>query len=245
MMAKDIGRFKRFTKKDVCNGTVLSLKKVNYCPKNKIQHQERSQNMPCESYPLCLGEPLVYHCVILEEGLVEVCAPRNQITGRCCAVFDRRLGRVREDYSLPCSECPFKYQSDDYTKYVSCVPKAQTSTVISKVNKITNVTTNSNTSRTTNSRCCKGARCKRNVNVCTEPIFDKKINESKSFRNEHYSTLEDFAIKLTPAILIICVAISIPYSCYRIYSNNKDKADNTLHVSLIENQESVTEPILV
>lgn len=54
---------------------------MNSCPKSKIDYQKRSQNMSCESYPLCLGEPLVYHCVILEEELVEVCAPRNQITG--------------------------------------------------------------------------------------------------------------------------------------------------------------------
>lgn len=36
--------------------------------------------------------------------------------GRCCPVYDRRLGRVREDYNSPCSECPFKYQSDDLVK---------------------------------------------------------------------------------------------------------------------------------
>lgn len=68
--------------KDVCNGTVFfSLKGVNSSSKSKTDYQERSQSMSCESYPLCLGEPLVYHCVRLEEELVEVCAPRNQITG--------------------------------------------------------------------------------------------------------------------------------------------------------------------
>lgn len=64
---------------------------------------------------------------------------------------------------------------------VSCVQKAHTSSVIPKLNEITKVTANSNTSRTTNSPCCKGARCKRNVNGCTEPIFDNKINESTRY----------------------------------------------------------------
>lgn len=35
----------------------------------------------CESYPKCLGEPLVYHCVRSTESLVEVCAPNGPIVG--------------------------------------------------------------------------------------------------------------------------------------------------------------------
>lgn len=33
--------------------------------------------------------------------------------GKCCALYDDGLGRVVEDYSRPCSECSFRYQSDD------------------------------------------------------------------------------------------------------------------------------------
>lgn len=32
--------------------------------------------------------------------------------GRCCAYYDKSLGRVIEDYNNRCSLCPFKYQSD-------------------------------------------------------------------------------------------------------------------------------------
>ena len=31
--------------------------------------------------------------------------------GHCCAMFDIGIGRVIEDYSRPCSECPFIYKS--------------------------------------------------------------------------------------------------------------------------------------
>lgn len=181
MMAKNIDRFKRFTKKDVCNGTVFSF--VEMCPESEKDYQERSEKISCESYPPCLGKPLVYHCVRLEVELVEVCAPRNQIIGRCCPVYDRRLGRVREDYNSPCSECPFKYQSDDTVKYVSCVKKAQTVNGIPKLNKLTNVTANSNISGSTSSPCCKGARCKRNVDGCTEQTPTNKNNKPKSLKD--------------------------------------------------------------
>lgn len=36
--------------------------------------------------------------------------------GHCCTQFDEGVGRVIEDYSTSCSECPFKYHSNDSSK---------------------------------------------------------------------------------------------------------------------------------
>lgn len=39
--------------------------------------------------------------------------------GSYCAVFDNGIGRVIEDFSRPCSECPFKYPSADAMNCIS------------------------------------------------------------------------------------------------------------------------------
>lgn len=54
---------------------------VEKCPTNATIFQERSAKKTCDLYPSCSGIPLVYHCVSYKEGLAEVCAPRDQITG--------------------------------------------------------------------------------------------------------------------------------------------------------------------
>lgn len=64
---------------------------------------------------------------------------------------------------------------------VSCVKKAQTVNAIPKLNKLTNVTANSNMSGSTSSPCCKGARCKRNVDGCTEQTPTNKNNKPKRY----------------------------------------------------------------
>lgn len=33
-------------------------------------------------------------------------------TGKCCSVFDKKVGRITEDYSRECPECPMHYSSD-------------------------------------------------------------------------------------------------------------------------------------
>lgn len=38
------------------------------------------------------------------------------ILGHCCTQFDEGVGRVIEDYSTSCYECPFKYHSNDSSK---------------------------------------------------------------------------------------------------------------------------------
>lgn len=54
---------------------------VGQCPINATIFQERSLQTMCHLYPSCSGMPLVYHCVNYKDGLAEVCAPRDQITG--------------------------------------------------------------------------------------------------------------------------------------------------------------------
>lgn len=65
---------------------------VEQCPTNATIFQERSAKKTCDLYPSCSGIPLVYHCVSYKEGLAEVCAPRDQITG----MFKEKKNIVRQ-----------------------------------------------------------------------------------------------------------------------------------------------------
>lgn len=38
------------------------------------------------------------------------------LTGKCCTMYEDGIGQVIEDYKRECSECPFKYQSNDSIK---------------------------------------------------------------------------------------------------------------------------------
>lgn len=69
------------SQEEVCHEANATLVIVQSCPENDIIYQERSKGKMCESYPKCLGEPLVYRCVRSKESLVEVCAPNRQIIG--------------------------------------------------------------------------------------------------------------------------------------------------------------------
>lgn len=124
--ATDMFRQKRFSADQVCNETNADLVIVNSCPENEITFEKRSNEKQCETKPNCLGKTLVYHCVKCNENLVEVCAPSSPIVGRCCAVFDSGVWRVVEDYSSPCTDCPFKYLSPDCFSYDTCVKTKKT-----------------------------------------------------------------------------------------------------------------------
>lgn len=69
----------KYLQKNKCESS--SLKKVNNCPKSNVALQDRSQNLKCDVYPECQGEPLVYHCVKFDGYLVEVCSPKSPIVG--------------------------------------------------------------------------------------------------------------------------------------------------------------------
>lgn len=127
-------RERRFFAHDKCHGVQTTFEKVLTCPENDDILLKRLSRKKCDSFPQCQREPLVYHCVRFEEGLVEVCAPRDLIPGHYCAVFEKGIGRVVTDYFNPCPGCPSIYSSDESFKYLKCVqrtmkaPTYQTST---------------------------------------------------------------------------------------------------------------------
>lgn len=120
MTAPHVRRWRDNAEDDICKDTRITVEQVESCPQNDTHFQERSKMKNCDSYPQCKGEPLAYHCARYKESLVEVCTPLGFIRGKCCAMYEDGIGRVIEDYSRECSECPFKYQSDDSIKYAEC-----------------------------------------------------------------------------------------------------------------------------
>lgn len=66
---------------NVCIVSLITMKVVDGCPRTKNTLQMRLQSKSCIDFPLCKSEPLVYHCVRYEDGLVEVCAPEGDIIG--------------------------------------------------------------------------------------------------------------------------------------------------------------------
>lgn len=75
--------FAFYQQNDVCLESMKTLKEVNDCPTNDKEFKERSENKNCNPLLTCGGQPLFYHCVRSEGMLVEVCAPKTQITGIC------------------------------------------------------------------------------------------------------------------------------------------------------------------
>ncbi|XP_078334797.1 uncharacterized protein LOC111101102 isoform X2 [Crassostrea virginica] len=90
------------------------------CPHGENVHQI-ALTKNCSKYPSCNGEPLVYHCVkhVDVGSFIEICARRVRITGKCCTEYDEILGQIREDFSRPCSNCPFHYFSNEIYKECS------------------------------------------------------------------------------------------------------------------------------
>lgn len=167
----DINRLKRFTKSDICHGTFATLEPVENCPRNETDIEGRSREKKCDTYSPCKEDPLVYHCVRYEDRLVEVCAPRRLITGNCCVVFNRGVGRVVEDYNKLCAECPFKYQSADSIRYKTCIePIAKPQT--HHINKENTTPTEKVES------CCNAKRTKRDATCCSKLNISREVNKS-------------------------------------------------------------------
>lgn len=176
-------RLKRLTEEDVCKETNKTIERLENFPVSYTIFQERMQQKKCDNLPKCNGEVLVYHCVRYKDDLVEVCAPRRLITGSYCAVFDIGIGRVIEDFSRPCSECPFKYPSADAMNYSSCMKKEKMQ-ISSPTSNRTPSTRIKKIIGTTGSPCCDGSRCKRTAKGCAK-------NKSTSFvviTNENHPT---------------------------------------------------------
>nr|XP_022340629.1 uncharacterized protein LOC111135146 [Crassostrea virginica] len=112
---------KRYSTEDICPLSEKTLEIVESCPRNNVTIRQRSERKNCSKYEPCQGDPLVYHCLRSGKRLVEVCAPMEIITGSCCVEFIKEIGRVVEDYSKPCYDCPFHYKSNTSWMYSGCI----------------------------------------------------------------------------------------------------------------------------
>lgn len=120
----NVSRQKRYTENDICHESKTTVKHVTVCHKNIETPNDRSDEKNCSRYQPCAGRQLVYHCVKNGAGLVEVCAPITPITGNVCPYYEKTLGRVIENYNIPCIMCPFYYLSDNI--FEQCVTLSET-----------------------------------------------------------------------------------------------------------------------
>lgn len=130
-----------YTQEDICIHSNATVENVTNCPGNATAIKERSEKKRCDVYQHCQDKQLVYHCTRYDKKLVEVCAPKQNITGSCCTLFEKLLGRVIEDYTKNCSECPFKYHSDESLKFSECVDPAMFTSLNQTSKQVTNQTT--------------------------------------------------------------------------------------------------------
>lgn len=220
----NVHRLRTLTEEDVCKETNKTIKKLKSFPENYTISQEQMQKNICDNLPKCNGEQLVYHCVTYKDDLVEVCAPKRLITGSYCPVFDNGIGRVIEDFSRPCSECPFKYQSADAMKYPSCMNtrKMQSSSPTSNTASSTQLP---NISEIIGSPCCGSTRCKRTVQGCTKDKSTSnvmKTNENRPTSGVKTSTFPWNNIILIVSILGISLLATIVFA---LHQNRKRQAN--------------------
>lgn len=194
-MASTMLRQRRFTKGDICNETKETLRMVTLCPSSNTLLQNNSYEKMCNNLPQCRGEQLVYHCTRYKEGFAEVCAPQYNITGHCCTVFDDGVGRVVEDFSRPCSECLFKYPSNDSVKYKQC---------ISPLQKTLEETPNVTKEDSSNTPCVKEMKHSKQQTNC-KPVSENKTRSGK--KRETDST--KYAFIVVPVIFVIVCGIAV------------------------------------
>lgn len=211
---------KRYTEDDICHETIKTLKEVPNCPTHYEDFKNRSIEMNCKRFPGCKGQKFFYHCVMSEDKFVEVCAPRSFITGQCCALYDKGLGRIVEDYNRLCAECPVQYESDDYEKTSSCVES-------NKAEK-SNKTLEENTSTPNKSKCHEhGDRVKRSAG-CEDGeaqittigsqesstnivIESNQTNGVNSEINDHTEFSVHIVVPVVIVILVVLLALVIAY----------------------------------
>lgn len=235
-----IHRLKRLTEEDVCKETNKTIEPLQSFPVTYTIFQERMQQKKCENLPKCNGEVLVYHCVRYNDDLVEVCAPRRLITGSYCAVFDNGIGRVIEDFSRPCLECPFKYPSADAMNYSSCMNKE-------KMQISSPTSSNTSSTRiigTTGSPCCDGTRCKRTVESCVKnksTIFVIITNENHHTRGVKRTTFPWFIIILIATLLGISLLVTFFFALYlkrkKISNRRREEEKGQIGYALPANKE--------
>lgn len=213
----NIGREKRYTEEDICLESKDTVEEVKECPNGSTTFIERSNKKNCSRYPKCAGESLAYHCVRSGESLVEVCAPITSITGRCCAYYDKSLGRVIEDYNNRCSLCPFKYQSDKCFENIECVKtnKDETSEHTSPANANLTVTDYmKKPCGAKNSAECESDYKQNSTDNITRTTLTNETTEHNSPKQRKDDS--NYIIGIVSAIICSCLVIAcICTYCYR------------------------------
>lgn len=93
---------------EVLNSSCLYFKKSYIFYFNKLKVLNEIINCPCT----WIYVVYTYTTKLLSNNKVNT----QSFLGKCCALYDEGLGRVVEDYSKPCSDCSYRYQSDDVVK---------------------------------------------------------------------------------------------------------------------------------
>lgn len=189
-----------YTKEDVCIYSNATVENVTSCPKNATAFKERSEKKKCYVYPHCQSKQLVYHCTRYDDGLADVCAPKNKITGKCCTFFEKELGKVVEDNTKNCSECPFQYISNESFKYSECVEPAM-SIPTTETTVTPNMFSNQTTIRT---------------NETTEMTSSSSSSTAK--QQEKHWTL----IVLTIIVGVVAFFIMIVFLCIKLNKRNRE-----------------------
>ncbi|XP_062601015.1 uncharacterized protein LOC134262657 [Saccostrea cucullata] len=229
---------KRFTPDDVCTKTFKTINSVNGCPTDEESIKKRSSEFNCKDVgDSCTSEDLVYHCVHSCRTILEVCSPRRYVTGKYGVQFDNKIGRVIEDFNVPCPECPFQHYSNDSITYATCLKKIQSLTVVQSTVMSTDVSTTSlipststpgttkligNTNCTSSRRPSFKRRKKRHAdcNQCcqNEPTSTEEsieyMNSNKSIvngDNEESSWDHIFGISVLFVFFIVGICVALLY----------------------------------
>lgn len=202
-MAATRFRQKRFTNADICNTTKNTLNTITTCSSSITS----SKTTMCSNQPSCNGEPLVYHCVRYKLGFVEVCAPRYNITGYACTMFDEGVGRVVEDFSRPCSDCSFKYSSDESVKYEQCIKPPE---------KLPEEIPSESESESTGKPCNKEMRRSRQDTGCHD---DDESKTGSVTKKEKESPI--YAYTIAPSLVVVFIVCVIAVKVVPYYKGYK------------------------
>lgn len=193
-------RQKRFTNADICNTAKKTLRTNATCSSSSTS----SKSTMCNNKPSCNGEPLVYHCVRFNSGFAEVCAPRQNITGYCCTMFDEGVGRVVEDFSRPCSNCSFKYPSDESVKYEQCIKLQEISP-----DKIPSESETESTGEPCNEEMRRRRRDTGCNECCNGDDGESKTGSDKKKENESAIYAYTIAPSLIAFVIVCVIAVKI------------------------------------
>ncbi|XP_062608267.1 uncharacterized protein LOC134270108 [Saccostrea cucullata] len=105
-----------------------TLKYVDHCPTTRKEWQEQSLQKNCNKINQNCTERnnFQYHCLINElvNQTVEVCAPVTEILGHKCAEYNVIGTRIQDNAVLNCTDCPFRFNSNEAFKYQQCYQNA-------------------------------------------------------------------------------------------------------------------------